>query len=487
MTRSLAVEVEEDPGEPEVASPDPPGQAHHGPFENVSQARLTDHYYGRSDTHSRDDLDDIIHVITSEGFDSNDLRGFSARKAEQLLDAYRPLNGVFSGEDGWVEGTVNVPLPKTFAKYKTESDAPVYPVSDIVYRRLLDLITSVVTDAGSRFKDKYYWVGHKLFWDPSHSPQPPDPIRVFTDCYNSDAQLAEEAELRKKERVKGDEPGLEYVILPLLFWSDATALSNFGTASLWPIYVYFGNLSKYVRGRPTEFAAQHLAYIPALGDVFKEFYKGVYGKGPTDDVRRFCKRELFTQIWLLLLDDDFINAYQNGILLTCGDGVVRRVFPRIFTYSADYPEKVLALGLRQLAECPCPRCYTTRSQIRASGTKADERRRAKKREDSPWLQANILRARRFVFQGHSIASQRVTKLLNTQSLTPLQNAFSQRLSAFGVNCYELFAPDLMHEFELGVWKGVFSHLMRILAAEGADKVTEYNRRYMSTTHGCVLS
>lgn len=45
------------------------------------------------------------------------------------------------------------------------------------------------------------------------------------------------------------------------------------------------------------------------------------------------------QIWLLLLDKEFMEAYEHGILIECADGVIRRLFPRIFTYSADYPEK----------------------------------------------------------------------------------------------------------------------------------------------------
>jgi hypothetical protein len=44
-------------------------------------------------------------------------------------------------------------------------------------------------------------------------------------------------------------------------------------------------------------------------------------------------------IWALLLDEDFMDAYKNGIIIRCGDGITRRVFPRFFTYSADYPEK----------------------------------------------------------------------------------------------------------------------------------------------------
>ena len=74
--------------------------------------------------------------------------------------------------------------------------------------------------------------------------------------------LEEDEKIRKLPRVEGDDPSVEYAVLPILLWSDETVLSNFGTAALWPIYLYLGNLSKYVRGRPTEFAAHHLAYIP---------------------------------------------------------------------------------------------------------------------------------------------------------------------------------------------------------------------------------
>ena len=40
----------------------------------------------------------------------------------------------------------------------------------------------------------------------------------------------------------------------------------------------------------------------------------------------------------------------------------------------------------------------------------------------------------------------------------------------------MLVPDLMHEFELGVWKSVFIHLMRILHAHGSDAVSELNFR-----------
>ena len=57
------------------------------------------------------------------------------------------------------------------------------------------------------------------------------------------------------------------------------------------------------------------------------------------DVLAHCKRELFHTVWNILLDNDFIEAYKNGIVVKCFDGKYWHVYPRIFTYSADYPEK----------------------------------------------------------------------------------------------------------------------------------------------------
>lgn len=34
-----------------------------------------------------------------------------------------------------------------------------------------------------------------------------------------------------------------------------------------------------------------------------------------------------------------MHAYEHGFVLLCGDGITRRLFPRFFCYSADYPEK----------------------------------------------------------------------------------------------------------------------------------------------------
>lgn len=58
-------------------------------------------------------------------------------------------------------------------------------------------------------------------------------------------------------------------------------------------------------------------------------------------VTTHCRRELMHAALRTILDDDFLEAYQHGNLLTCADGVRRRIFPRIFTYPTDYCEKLV--------------------------------------------------------------------------------------------------------------------------------------------------
>jgi hypothetical protein len=52
-----------------------------------------------------------------------------------------------------------------------------------------------------------------------------------------------------------------------------------------------------------------------------------------------CQRELLHAQWKVLLDDEFLEGYEYGIVIECCDGITRRFYLRIFGYIADYPEK----------------------------------------------------------------------------------------------------------------------------------------------------
>ena len=98
--------------------------------------------------------------------------------------------------------------------------------------------------------------------------------------------------------------------------------------------------------------------------------------------------------------------------------------------------------------------------------------------DSQQRQNWIERVRKMIFKkGRGVTSQAVEGLIGAISLVPIrvrrsldsklsisqliniQNAFSEKLSAFGFNFYQILVPDFMHEFELGVWKATLMHLL----------------------------
>ena len=78
-----------------------------------------------------------------------------------------------------------------------------------------------------------------------------------------------------------------------------------------------------------------------LPDSFQDFMSNFHSRWRSQkkQILTHCRRELMHGVWTIILDDDFLQACKYGIVIECIDGVERRVYPRIFTYSADYPEK----------------------------------------------------------------------------------------------------------------------------------------------------
>ena len=67
------------------------------------------------------------------------------------------------------------------------------------------------------------------------------------------------------------------------------------------------------------------------------------GTHPSDHFMAHCRREVLHAQWEILLDDEFVYAYEHGIVINCCDGITRQFYPRIITYSADYKEKCVSL------------------------------------------------------------------------------------------------------------------------------------------------
>ena len=56
--------------------------------------------------------------------------------------------------------------------------------------------------------------------------------------------------------------------------------------------------------------------------------------------------------------------------------------------------------------------------------------------------------------------------------------FSHSLKGFNFNIFLTLVVNIMHKFELGVWKALLTHLIRILHSLGADTFQEFNYWYV---------
>jgi Plavaka transposase len=187
----------------------------------------------------------------------------SARKLDELTKKKSPnlsssLPFVSAAPDVWHKGIVNVPMPKAGVKHPSEADFPQLTLTEAWHRKPLDAIIHSFQEPD--FLD-YHLKPFKLF----HKHRDGRIERLYGETYTSNRAWEIEQEVYKKfpPSVPG-KPLRERVIVWIMLWSDSTHLAQFGTASLWPIYMYIGNLSKYVRVRPSAYAAHHLAYLPSV-------------------------------------------------------------------------------------------------------------------------------------------------------------------------------------------------------------------------------
>ena len=227
------------------------------PFLNVTVFRLMYWFHSGSNDKSLAGLNSLVKdVINPVDFEKAHLDNFSAQRELQRLDDVNDNAHPFSNENVWKNSTVRIPLPAEGVKHVSEEAAPILEVPGVHHRSLLEVITTAFQDKSAV---NFHYTPHSLFWKPTPESEPE---RVITDLFNADAFIEEHKTLLKQPPEPG--PPLEIGIAAIMAWSDSTHLADFGNASLWPIYLYFGNQSKYSRAKPSNFAAHHVAYMPSV-------------------------------------------------------------------------------------------------------------------------------------------------------------------------------------------------------------------------------
>ncbi|KAG2744714.1 hypothetical protein P692DRAFT_201721436 [Suillus brevipes Sb2] len=222
------------------------------PFPNMTIYRLMAWMNSGSHQKSQAEVTRLVrNVIQAEDFNPKELDGFSARRCLRALDN-NGSQGTVTFPDDWVETDVSLDIP---TKAKEVQDIS-FSVPGFHYRPLVAVIRAAFSDIQA---NAFHLFPFKRLWkDPLDGREE----RIFDELYTSDSWLEAQDDLQRQPK----EPGcsLERVIAGLMFFSDATHLANFGTAKAWPLYLYFGNLSKYVRSAPTSGACHLVGFLPSV-------------------------------------------------------------------------------------------------------------------------------------------------------------------------------------------------------------------------------
>ena len=153
--------------------------------------------------------------------------------------------------------------------------------------------------------------------------------------------------------------------------------------------------------------------------------------------------------------------------------------------------RVLIANIKNLGQCPCPRCTIRLNEVQGLGKPTDTQKRANVRRPTNKLFCAVRKAWKAIYKGYKVSGTCVDRLLGGASQAPntvcaaatpptwnancrLKNAFMNCLP--GLDIYQLLTVDLLHEVELGIWKALFTHIIHILSTHSPEAVSELDRR-----------
>ena len=229
----------------------------YGPFQNRTAFLLAE-WYWTSTSKSFLDFQRLVSIMKCGDFSLDDAINVNWRSAFKELGAHKTELGEgsssWTSDDDWLSAPISIDIPFRDNK-KNSARIRSFLVGTFRYRSIISVIKEKVSNlADSR---QFHYHPYTATW--SRTPDSPE-VELYGELYTSRAFREEHERVLRQPSTLHNE-GVERVVVALMFWSDGTQLTSFGGASLWPCYLFFGNESKYRRGKPSAKLGHQIAYF----------------------------------------------------------------------------------------------------------------------------------------------------------------------------------------------------------------------------------
>jgi hypothetical protein len=241
----------------DVHLPTPGTSSGFGPYPNKSSFLLGDWYWNGSAQKSQHDLADLVKIVSANDFRPGEIRDTNWAKVDDRLaaDDSSPDEEWMDEDTGWKPTPVTISVP--FHRHTDTPGPHEYSAPNFHHRTLVSLIREKIRNASHH--PGFHYKPYELHWQPSDGDES---TCVYGELYTSPAFI--DAHNALQESPGEPDCDLPRMVVALMFWSDATQLANFGDAKLWPLYMFFGNESKYQRGKPSSNRCEHVAYFESV-------------------------------------------------------------------------------------------------------------------------------------------------------------------------------------------------------------------------------
>jgi hypothetical protein len=197
-----------------------------------------------------------VDIVGADDFGPAQIRAVSWNKINRQLSLNDWDKEEWVDDDAaWRTSEIKISIP--FDRLTETPGVREYVAGSLHHRSLVTVIRDKISNPCANAH--FHYEPYKLFWQPTTDHEQ---VRVHGELYSSPAFINAHNSLQ--ESPMEPDCDLPRVVVALMFWSDATHLTNFGKAKLWPLYLFFGNESKYRRCTPSCKSCEHIAYFETV-------------------------------------------------------------------------------------------------------------------------------------------------------------------------------------------------------------------------------